>query len=70
MLEPTPDGPLNPLETEMSRVLNALAAHRIQDPAQRERLVSEGLRQLRMLNPEERQRTLKLLEAQLTPERR
>ena len=70
LLEPTPGGPLNPLEAEMSRVLNALAALRIQDPAQRERLVSEGLRQLRMLNPEERQRTLKLLEGQLTPEKR
>ncbi len=70
LLEPTPGGPLNPLETEMGRVLHALAALRIQDPAQRERLVSEGLRQLRMLNPEERQRTLKLLEAQLAPEKR
>ncbi len=69
LLEPTPGGPLNPLEAEMSRVLHALAALRIQDPAQRERLVTEGLRQLRMLNPEERQRTLKLLEAQLAPEK-
>lgn len=70
LLEPLPGGPLNPLESEMSRVLNALAALRVQDPAQRERLVSEGLRQLRMLNPEERLRTLKLLDAQLAPEKR
>jgi len=70
LLEPTAGGPLNPLETEMSRILNALAALRVQDPAQRERLVAEGLRQLRMLNPEERQRTLKLLEGQLAPEQR
>lgn len=70
LLEPTPGGPQNPLEAEMSRVLHALAALRIQDPAQRERLVAEGLRQLRMLNPEERQRTLKLLEGQLSPEQR
>jgi zinc protease len=70
LLEPAPGGPLNPLEADMSRVLRALAALRIEDPAQRERLVAEGLRQLRMLNPEERQRTLKLLEAQLIPVKR
>jgi len=70
LLEPTAGGPLNPLETEISRILNALAALRVQDPAQRERLVTEGLRQLRMLNPEERQRTLKLLEGQLAPVQR
>ncbi|MCE1204439.1 MAG: insulinase family protein [Holophagaceae bacterium] len=70
LLEPLPGGPLNPHEAEMSRVLQALAALRLQDPAQRERLVSEGLRQLRMLTPEERLRTLKLLETQLAPEKR
>jgi hypothetical protein len=51
-------------------VLKALAATRINDPAQREQLVSEGLRQLRMLGTEERLRTLKLLTAQLPPEKR
>ena len=43
----------------------ALAALRIEDPAQRELLLHEGLRQLRMLSPQERLRTLDLLEAQL-----
>ena len=60
----------DPLEAETARVLKALAASRIQDLAQREHLVAEGLRQLRMLSVEERRRTLKLLEAQLAPEKR
>lgn len=60
----------DPLEAETARVLKALAASRIQDLAQREHMVSEGLRQLRMLSVEERRRTLKLLEAQLAPEKR
>lgn len=60
----------DPLEAETARVLKALAATRIEDLAQREHLVSEGLRQLRMLSLDERRRTLKLLEAQLTPEKR
>ncbi len=60
----------DPLEAETARVLKALAATRIEDLAQREHMVSEGLRQLRMLSIEERQRTLKLLEAQLAPEKR
>jgi len=60
----------DPLEAETARVLKALAASRIEDLAQREHLVSEGLRQLRMLSIEERRRTLKLLEAQLTPGKR
>jgi zinc protease len=67
LLEPTLGARLDPLETDMLRVLTALAAQRIEDPAQREHLVSEGVRQLRMLSPEERLRTLKLLQAQLTP---
>lgn len=66
-LEPTLGARLDPLDAEMTRVLTALAALRIEDPAQREHLVSEGLRQLRMLSAEERLRTLKLLQAQLTP---
>ncbi len=60
----------DPLEAETARVLKALAATRIEDLAQREHMVSEGLRQLRMLSMEERRRTLKLLEAQLTPGKR
>lgn len=60
----------DPLEVETARVLKALAASRIEDLAQREHMVAEGLRQLRMLSAEERRRTLKLLEAQLTPAKR
>jgi zinc protease len=67
MLEPTLGASLDPLEADLTRVLTALAALRIEDPAQREHLVSEGLRQLRMLNSGERLRTLKLLQAQLVP---
>lgn len=69
-LQPDTDEGKDPLDAEMARVLKALAATRIEDLAQRERLVAEGLRQLRMLNPSERLRTLKLLEAQLAPEKR
>jgi zinc protease len=70
LLEPTPAESRDPLEAELARVLRAMATTRIEDPAQREHLVSEGLRQLRMLGAEERRRTLKLLEAQLAPEKR
>jgi len=55
----------DPLEAEMAQTLRTLAARRIQDPGQRERLVAEGLRQLRMLPLEERRRTLTLLLAQV-----
>jgi hypothetical protein len=51
----------------MAQALNLLATRRVADPAQRERLVAEGLRQLRMLPIEERRRTLKLLLAQVPP---
>jgi predicted Zn-dependent peptidase len=67
LLEPTPGASQDPVEAELTRVLKALAAVRIADPAQREHLVAEGIRQLRMLSSEERLRTLKLLEAQLAP---
>ena len=70
LLEPTLGTSTDPIEKDLARVLRALAAGRIQDPAQRDHLVSEGIRQLRMLNAEERLRTLKLLEAQLVPEKR
>jgi zinc protease len=68
-LEPTPSASQDPTEVELTRVLKALAAIRISDPAQREHLVSEGIRQLHMLSSEERLRTLKLLKAQLVPEK-
>ncbi len=60
----------DPLEQEMLRVLEALAKVRMEDPAQRERLVAEGVKQLRMLGTEERSRTLRLLAAQLPKEPR
>jgi predicted Zn-dependent peptidase len=70
LLEPTPGGVVDKLEADLTRVLTVLAAGRIEDPAQREHLVAEGIRQLRMLSAEERLRTLKLLEAQVPPEKR
>jgi predicted Zn-dependent peptidase len=70
LLEPALTESQHPVDAELARVLKALAATRINDPAQREQLVSEGLRQLRMLGTEERLRTLKLLTAQLPPEKR
>lgn len=66
-LQPGAEEGLDPLEVETVRVLKALATTRIGDLAQREHLVAEGLRQLRMLSPDERIRTLKLLQAQLAP---
>jgi zinc protease len=70
LLEPTPGASEDPVEVDLARVLKALAAAHVADPAQREHLVSEGIRQLRMLSPEERLHTLKLLEAQLAPGKR
>ena len=69
-LEPSVAEGQDPLDAETSRVLLALAASRVQDLAQREHLVAEGLRQMRMLSPDERRRTLKLLEAQLPQAKR
>lgn len=67
LLEPATLEGQDPLELEMAQALKALAARRIEDPGQRERLVAEGLRQLRMLPVDERRRTLKLLLAQVPP---
>lgn len=67
LLEPAYLAGQDPLEAEMAETLRSLAAQRIPDPGQRERLVAEGLRQLRMLPLEERRRTLKLLLAQIPP---
>ena len=60
----------DPLDQDLAKVLGALAEARVPDLAQRERLVAEGLRQLRMLSHEERLRTLRLMEAQLAPVKR
>ena len=70
LLEPTPGTNQDPVEAELAQVLKALATAHIADPAQREHLVSEGIRQLRMLSAEERLHTLNLLKAQLGPEKR
>jgi predicted Zn-dependent peptidase len=70
LLEPTPGGVVDKLEADLTRVLTVLAAGRIEDLAQREHLVAEGIRQLRMLTTEERLRTLKLLEAQVPADKR
>ncbi len=70
LLEPNPGSSQDPVEAELVRVLKTLASARIPDLAQREHLVAEGVRQLRMLSSEERLKTLKLLEAQLAPEKR
>lgn len=69
-LQPGTEEGQDPLEAETARVLKALATSRIEDLAQREQMVTEGLRQLRMLSAEERRRTLALLQAQLAPEKR
>lgn len=67
LIEPAFLGGQDPLEAEMARTLRTLAGQRIADPGQRERLVAEGIRQLRMLPLEERRRTLDLLLAQVPP---
>ena len=68
LLEPSLLESQDPLDLELARTLKALAARRIEDPGQRERMVAEGLRQLHMLPPEERRHTLKLLQAQVGTE--
>ncbi|HJV23369.1 MAG TPA: insulinase family protein [Holophagaceae bacterium] len=55
----------DPLEASAAQVLRTLARRRIEDPAQIETLVSETLRQLRMLPREDRERSLKLLQDQV-----
>ncbi|HJW34034.1 MAG TPA: insulinase family protein [Holophagaceae bacterium] len=55
----------DPLEAAAAQVLRTLARRRIEDPAQIETLVSETLRQLRMLPREDRERSLKLLQDQV-----
>ncbi|MBI3130170.1 MAG: insulinase family protein [Acidobacteria bacterium] len=55
----------DPLEAVAAQVLRTLARRRIEDPAQIETLVTETLRQLRMLPREDRERSLKLLQEQI-----
>lgn len=70
LLRPSLLDSTNPLDLRTNRILQALATLRVEDPAQREHLVNEGVRQLRMLSLQERLRTLELLESQLPPEKR
>lgn len=60
---------LEPLDLQVLAVLQTLAQRKVKDPAQREALVTEGLRQLQMLPRAERERTLKLLQSQLKEEK-
>ncbi len=55
----------DPLEATATQVLRTLARRRLEDPAQIEALVSETLRQLRMLPREDRDRAVKLLQDQV-----
>lgn len=57
----------DPVENAAAEVLRALARRRLEDPAQVEAVVAEGLRQLRMLPREDRERTVRLLQDQVKP---
>ena len=67
-LEPDPLlMPQDHLEAQTARILSRLLASKLQDPGKVEAVVRETLRQLRMLPLSERERTLKLFEAQVKP---
>lgn len=57
----------DPLDPLLADLLKRLASRRLTDPFQIETVVQEGLRQMRMLPREDRERTLKLLQSQLGP---
>ncbi len=62
---PDPSRRLDEQDRAFQEVLRALAARKVEDPAQRESLVGEGLRQFQMLPQSERAKTLDLLRLQL-----
>ncbi|MDE3033355.1 MAG: insulinase family protein [Acidobacteriota bacterium] len=62
---PDPSHRLDEQDRAFMEVLRALAARKVEDPAQRESLVGEGLRQFQMLPQAERAKTLDLLRQQL-----
>ena len=62
---PDPSRRLDEQDRAFMEVLRALAARKVEDPAQRESLVGEGLRQFQMLPQAERAKTLDLLRRQL-----
>jgi predicted Zn-dependent peptidase len=59
--------PRDAMEARLVQVLTALVQRKMEDPMEVQAVLREALRQLRMLSPEERQRTLRLLESQVTP---
>lgn len=62
---PDPSRRLDAQDRAFLEVLRTLAARKVEDPAQRESLVAEGLRQFQMLPQAERSKTLDLLRRQL-----
>lgn len=62
---PDPSRRLDEQDRAFLEVLRALAARKVEDPAQRESLVGEGLRQFQMLPQVERAKTLELLRQQM-----
>jgi predicted Zn-dependent peptidase len=62
---PDPSRRLNEQDRAFMEILRALAARKVEDPAQRESLVGEGLRQFQLLPQAERAKTLELLRRQL-----
>jgi predicted Zn-dependent peptidase len=62
---PDPSRRLDEQARAFLEVLRTLAARKVEDPAQRESLVAEGLRQFQMLPQGERSDTLSLLRKQL-----
>jgi predicted Zn-dependent peptidase len=59
--------PMDRTESRLLQVLTALLARKLGNSAQAQTVLREALRQLRMLSPDEREQTLKLLETQVQP---
>jgi predicted Zn-dependent peptidase len=59
--------PLDRTESRLLQVLTALLQRKLGSAAQAQAVLREALRQLRMLSPQEREQTLKLLESQVRP---
>ncbi|HTL98802.1 MAG TPA: insulinase family protein, partial [Holophagaceae bacterium] len=62
---PDPSRRLDEQDRAFIELLRTLAARKVEDPAQRESIVGEGLRQFQMLPQAERARTLDLLHRQM-----
>jgi zinc protease len=68
LVEPDPLlAPQDALEKDLARLLTALVQKKLEDPARREALVREALRQLRMVSRDERLQVARLLDAQVKP---